>query len=136
MEHDGSGVILETRLEEDRLSQESALQSFRGRCGRPAGFFLGAPDEVEREVPLSGASKGKRGHDALANLVEFCQAFPAWVDATGAPLSWKHYNYGLAYLRRKRVMDEISMHNAVFMASAKDDNRRSYQSDMRMLAGY
>ena len=68
--------------------------------------------------------------------MEFAYGLPAWCDERGMPLSWKHFQYGLAYLRRKKVRDELGLHNAVFMANAKDDHRRNWQNEMRMLAGY
>lgn len=54
----------------------------------------------------------------------------------GKPISWRHFQYGLSYLQRLRVRTELSMHNAVVMTKAKDSDRKTYENELRMLAGY
>jgi hypothetical protein len=60
---------------------------------------------------------------------------PGWVGIDGNPLSWKHYQYGLQFLRRIKAREQLSLHNAVFMAQAKSEDRQSWKSELEIAAG-
>lgn len=70
-------------------------------------------------------------------MAEFADGLPGWLDKrTGMPLSWQHFQYGLAAIRRLTVRKQIALHNAVFMAKSKAEDRKAWMSDLMIAAGY
>lgn len=67
--------------------------------------------------------------------MEFAELLPAWVGKDGYPLSWKHFQYGLSFIRRSRARNELSLHSAFANAQAKHDDANAYRRELRMLAG-
>lgn len=66
----------------------------------------------------------------------FVQAFPAWCNASGVPLSWRHYVIGTRALGRLRARDRLDMMRAVSAAHAKEDEYAAWQEQTAREAGW
>lgn len=125
---------------EEGVAGEESIQGhgLGGRYWRSPEFFYSTPDEVERPVPLSGdldEIAPVKPVDALDQLAEFAEGLPAWVGPDGYPLSWRHFVYGLAYIRRRNARAKIEMASAMRIAKADQQGFEAWRREVSMYAG-
>lgn len=67
-------------------------------------------------------------------MATFCHRLPAWCGPDGLPLSWRHFQYGLAYLGRDHLRWQLGLAQAGRLAQADTEGFRSWTQDLnRML---
>jgi len=65
--------------------------------------------------------------------MHFAAALPAWCGADGLPLSYRHWVYGLAYLGRAALRDELAAARAARMAQQSKDDFGEWVRDVQRL---
>lgn len=65
--------------------------------------------------------------------MQFAAALPAWCGADGLPLSYRHFVYGLAYLGRHTLRDQLAHAQATRLAQLPKDDFNEYVSDVNRL---
>ena len=58
---------------------------------------------------------------------------PALVGRDGFPLTWQHYQYGLAHIGRDDLRRQLWLAQGVRMGSVTQEDWEVYQRDMTML---
>lgn len=62
--------------------------------------------------------------------MHFAYALPAWCGPDGLPLSWRHFVYGLQFIGRQWVREEVRAAQASRMgAQVADEGFRSWRAD-------
>ncbi len=72
----------------------------------------------------------------MDHLVEFVGGMPGWVGRDGFPLSWQHYHYGLAFLRRNEARKKLVGAEIARAVKTKDEDYQSWRRSNNMLAGF
>lgn len=96
------------------------------------GFFLARPDEVKRPT-FVGDGVAPRDTDLLDDLQVFVTYRPAWVGKDGFPLSWQHFQYGLAHIARESLRQQLSRAQSGRMARVAKEDWEVYQRDVSMV---
>lgn len=90
------------------------------------------PDDLGRRDP--SGRRQFRLIDLLDGYLEFASGLPGLLHTEGPeqgyPLSWRHYVYGLAYLRRERLREMLRLSEAVRAAGAVK-GYEEWQADLR-----
>ncbi len=68
----------------------------------------------------------------MDQLAFFVAGLPAWLGSDGLPLSWKHFCYGRAYLRRKAARDILDMGAGVRGGMATESSYATWRREMEM----
>lgn len=64
-------------------------------------------------------------------------AFPAWTDAAGRPLSWRHYLAGRRHLAQQHARESLRLAGAIKIARTEDVQRHDqWWQDTTMQAGW
>jgi hypothetical protein len=84
------------------------------------------PDERSRKRSRPAGPSRPASIDLADGVAEFAAAFPAWIERDGPergyPLSWVHYVYGMAHLRRAALREQTRMADATRAAGlVKED---------------
>lgn len=58
---------------------------------------------------------------------------PAWVGPDGFPLSWQHYQYGLAHIAREQLRMSLWTAQAYRMGRVEKEDFEKYQQDVTMV---
>lgn len=58
---------------------------------------------------------------------------PAWCGRDGFPLSWRHYCYGLRYLGRSHIREQLARAGAARMAAAETDDYKAWYHELEMM---
>lgn len=83
------------------------------------------PDEISRSASLAGIGGGPSEIDLMDGLMQYRAGFGH------DPPSWRHYQYGLAYLGRAATREVLRIHEAVNMTNAKKEQHREWVDEMR-----
>lgn len=62
--------------------------------------------------------------------MHFAAAFPTWTGRDGFPLSWRHFVYGMAYLGRQTLREQLARVESFRLGNAAPDEFRSFQRDV------
>lgn len=87
------------------------------------------PDEVRRPVPDDVGEP--RPRDLLDDLSHFVEKFPAWVGPDGFPLSYRHFRYGMSYLGRQYLRDQLANAESTRVGGATEDSFLDFQREVR-----
>ena len=63
----------------------------------------------------------------------FIKACPLWVGADGFPLSWQHYQYGLAFHARDSLRYQLYLAQAARFSRQDSTDFNAYQSDVQRI---
>jgi hypothetical protein len=62
--------------------------------------------------------------------MHFAAALPAWCGSDGLPLSYRHFVYGLAFLGRHQLRDQLAAAQAFRVAQFPADDFVEWQGDL------
>jgi hypothetical protein len=93
------------------------------------------PDERSRKRSRPAGPSRPGSIDLADGLAEFAAAFPAWIERDGPekgyPLSWAHYVYGMAHLRRASLREQLRAAEAVRAGNLVTDAWKEWLKDVR-----
>lgn len=94
-------------------------------------WLIAAPDQ-SAFIPATE----KTTVDVIDALASFAREFPAWVNADGWPISYRHYLYGTRHLGRLGARTDLKHATAVRMANTQRDDWKAYAEELRAAAGW
>jgi hypothetical protein len=92
-------------------------------------------DEVPRLAPFA-PDQPAPPTDFVDLLCEFAAAFPAWTRGDGAPVSWRHFSYGVAYLHRAHARASLRISAAVGITHAEREDADQWYRAQTQAAGW
>jgi hypothetical protein len=71
----------------------------------------------------------------LDQVAEFAQQMPAWTGKDGFPLTYKHFIYGMKWIKRSYARQNLRMLGAVQAHIATKEEYRDYVNEQNANAG-